>query len=76
MAQKKDINSSSDFINESALVYSPQQAARIICCGYSTLYKMMSEGKIKAFKMGRRTVISKVELERYLASLPVAEFNA
>ena len=40
--------------------------------GRSKLYREMKEGRIVARKIGRKTVFLADEVERYLASLPVA----
>jgi excisionase family DNA binding protein len=36
----------------------------------STLYNLISEGRLEAIKFGRRTLIKGESLERLLASLP------
>jgi excisionase family DNA binding protein len=44
------------------------EAARILRFSRATLYGRISSGAIKAQKDGRRTYITRVELERYVAS--------
>ncbi len=38
--------------------------------GHSKFYELIAEGKIDAFKAGRRTLISVASIRRYLNSLP------
>jgi predicted DNA-binding transcriptional regulator AlpA len=44
----------------------------IINIGRTKLYREMKAGRIVARKIGRKTVFLADEVERYLASLPVA----
>ena len=50
--------------------YTPEQAAYILGCGKTTLFRLLREKKIEGRKLGRKTLIIRVELERFLASLP------
>lgn len=58
------------------LAYSPTEAAKVLGIGRSTLFKLLANGDLSARKLGTRTLLSTDELQRYLASLPKAEFNA
>jgi excisionase family DNA binding protein len=60
----------------SQLSYSPNDAAKVLGIGRSTLFNLLAHGQIAARKLGTRTLIPAAELERYLASLPQAEFHA
>ncbi len=51
------------------LMVSPADAAKRIGVGRTTFYGLMSEGEIKAVKIGRRTLIPIAELERYVDRL-------
>lgn len=51
------------------LAYRLREAAEIAGLSRATLYKLMKEGKLKASKSGRRTLILKTELERYLREM-------
>jgi excisionase family DNA binding protein len=37
--------------------------------GKTTIYKLIKEGKLKTVKLGRKTLVLKVERDRFLASL-------
>jgi excisionase family DNA binding protein len=41
----------------------------------SRLYELFSEGKIRAHKLGTRTLIQREELDRFLDGLPKAAFR-
>jgi excisionase family DNA binding protein len=60
----------------SQLAYSPVKAAKVLGIGRSTIFNLLARGEITASKLGTRTLISTEELQRYLASLPKAEFHA
>lgn len=49
-----------------------RDAMNSIRIGRTKLYREMKEGRIVARKIGRKTVFLADEVERYLASLPVA----
>lgn len=50
--------------------YTPEQAAVILGCGKTTLFRLLKEKQIDGRKLGRKTLILRSELERFLASLP------
>ncbi|GLI94297.1 helix-turn-helix domain-containing protein [Methylocystis echinoides] len=54
------------------ICFSPRTAAKALGIGVTTLYAEMKAGRIAARKIGRRTIIMRTEIERYLASLPSA----
>jgi excisionase family DNA binding protein len=54
----------------SQLGYSVIQAAKAAGCGRSTIYEELTNGKLRARKLGRRTVILASDLATWLASLP------
>jgi excisionase family DNA binding protein len=58
------------------LCYSPVEAAKVLSLGRSTIFNLLARGELVAVKLGTRTLISTEELQRYLASLPKAEFHA
>lgn len=53
------------------LLHPIPDAAQVLGIGRSTLYELISEKKITAIKIGRRTLIAQDELERYVRSLTV-----
>lgn len=53
------------------LTHSPSDAARVVGCGRSAIYRAMSSGSLKARKLGRRTMILDEDLRTWLSALPV-----
>jgi excisionase family DNA binding protein len=54
------------------LAFSIAAAARAADFGRSTLYEALAAGQLKAVKLGRRTLILRAELQRFLDALPPA----
>lgn len=52
------------------LAYSPRDAAHVAGISRAFLYEEIAAGKLACRKLGRRTLILRDELERYLDSLP------
>lgn len=52
------------------LAYSIEEACYATSLGTTKLYELIGAGKIEARAEGRRTVIPRAALERYIASLP------
>jgi excisionase family DNA binding protein len=50
--------------------------AQLIGMGRSTLYQLIGDGVIPARKIGRRTVVLVVDLERFVSSQPPYERSA
>lgn len=59
-----------------SVCFSPSDAAKALGIGKSTLFVLLARGEIKAKKLGSRTLISAVELSRYVETLPDAQFHA
>lgn len=51
------------------------EATTFIGLSRSSLYKLMTAGKIIPRKAGNRTLFLREELEAYMRSLPVGEYN-
>ena len=51
------------------LLHPVPDAALVLGIGRSTLYTLIAQGKIRAVKIGRRTLIAQDELERYVHEL-------
>jgi excisionase family DNA binding protein len=47
------------------------QAVRILGIGRSTLYTLIKEGRLPVRKLGNRTLIMRVDLEQFIAELPI-----
>ena len=54
------------------LAFSVKDACRAVGCGRTTLYSLISSGKIEARALGGRTIIPAESLQRFMASLPPA----
>ena len=52
-----------------------RKSGHIIGAGRSTIYKVLETGELAAVKLGRRTIILKRELLRFLSELPAANFG-
>ena len=55
--------------------FSIPEACLIIGAGRSSVYEALNAGELTARKMGRRTIILKQELLRFLSELPAANFG-
>jgi excisionase family DNA binding protein len=51
------------------LLHSIQDSIRILGIGRSSLYNLITDGKIHPVKIGRRTLIPNHEIRRYVDSL-------
>ena len=51
------------------LLHPIPDAAQVLGIGRSTLYELIADKKISTIKIGRRTLISQDELERYVRTL-------
>lgn len=49
--------------------YTVEEAAKLTGLGRTRLYKELKDGRIKALKLGRRTLIPHVSLEDWLNNL-------
>lgn len=57
------------------LAHSIDGATKALNCGRTKLYQLLAEGRIKAKKLGSKTLIPHSELARLLESLPDADFG-
>jgi excisionase family DNA binding protein len=48
------------------------QTARLLGIGRSTLYCIIKDGHLPVRKLGKRTLILRVDLERFIAALPTS----
>ncbi|MCQ2005701.1 helix-turn-helix domain-containing protein [Rhizobium sp. NRK18] len=48
------------------------QTARLLGIGRSTLYCIIKEGRLPVRKLGKRTLILREDLERFIAALPAS----
>jgi len=47
-----------------------KEAQRFMCCGRTTLWMMVRDGKVTKRKLGGKNVYSREELGRYMDALP------
>jgi excisionase family DNA binding protein len=52
------------------LTYGPADAAAALGVSRAQVYELLAQGELHGRKMGRRTLISRAELVRYIDSLP------
>lgn len=52
------------------LTYTIADACRLLSLGRSSLYAAINAGELEALKSGRRTLISRESLERFVADRP------
>lgn len=58
---------------QEALALSTDEACEIGSFGKNTLYDAIRDGRLKARKIGRKTIILRADLEAYLHSLPTLD---
>lgn len=51
------------------------QTARFLGIGRSTLYMIIKEGQLPVRKLGKRTLVMRADLERFIATLPTLKPN-
>ncbi|WP_432020954.1 helix-turn-helix domain-containing protein [Streptomyces sp. 1222.5] len=51
------------------LLYKPEEAAKALAIGRSTVYELMAGGTLKYIKLGRARRIRRADLEAYVESL-------
>ena len=44
-----------------------EEAAYLLGCGRTTVFRLMREGKLRVVKIGTRTIITRSEIARFLA---------
>ncbi len=52
------------------LAFTIQEAAAVCSIGQTSLYKAIREKQLKARKYGTRTIITRIDLQAFLDSLP------
>jgi excisionase family DNA binding protein len=52
------------------LLVSTRESARRLGIGKTTFFELLKNGRIKAVRLGGRTLVPPAELERFTASLP------
>lgn len=55
------------------LMYSVTDAAKMLGVGRSTLYELISEGRIDTVKVGRRTLVTRPAMERFVMGLSASQ---
>ncbi len=49
------------------LAYSINDAARVLSLGRTSIYSMIADGRLEAFKLGRRTLVKAESIQRLVA---------
>ena len=49
------------------LAYSINDTARTLSCGRTSVYTMIADGRLEAFKLGRRTLVKGESIRRLVA---------
>jgi excisionase family DNA binding protein len=49
---------------------------KMMSIGMTTAYKLMKAGQLNAVKIGKLTMITREETQRFISNLPAAEFRA
>jgi excisionase family DNA binding protein len=57
------------------LGYSPVEAARVVGICRGSVYKLIGAGRLKALKIGSRTIVTRQSIEQLLATAPVAKIH-
>lgn len=57
---------------QEASTLSIAQTVRILGIGRSTLYCIIKDGRLPVRKLGKRTLILREDLERFIAALPTS----
>jgi excisionase family DNA binding protein len=52
-----------------ALLLTPEEAARVLCVGRTTIYGLIKTGELRPVHIGRSCRLARVELERYVDRL-------
>ena len=55
---------------------SVSEACRVAGIGRTKIYEAIADGRLKARKFGKRTLILRADLQAFLASLPVVRADA
>jgi excisionase family DNA binding protein len=61
--------------NHEKLLHTIDRAAEQVAQGRTAIYQLISDGRLKAVKAGRRTLITDESLKAYVASLPAANIH-
>lgn len=56
---------------EDIVALSIAQTTRILGIGRSTLYAIIKDGQLPVRKLGKRTLIMREDLDRFIAALPL-----
>ena len=55
---------------------SVSEACRVAGIGRTKIYEAISDGRLKARKLGKRTLVLRADLRAFLSSLPVVRADA
>lgn len=55
------------------LAYSPEEAALALGLGVTSIYGLLKDGRLKRLKFGRRTLIPRESVQRFLEDLEILD---
>lgn len=61
---------------EKPVAYSLNEAAKLIGIGKTRLYEEIGSKRLRAVKVGKRTLILSSDIQAWLSSLPVADMRS
>jgi excisionase family DNA binding protein len=56
--------------------YSPEEASKLVSMGRTKIFQEIKDGRLKARKMGRKTIILDDDLREYARNLPEREISS
>jgi len=54
------------------LFHTVRETERLLRLSHATIYRLIGQGRLDAKKVGARTLISRISIERFAAELPAA----
>jgi len=58
------------------IAYTPGEACEALRIGRTKFYELLADKKLKAVALGGKTLVARVEVERFLAELPPIRLQA
>ena len=58
-----------DVLATDALLLTPEEAAKVLRVGRTTIYALMKTGQLRPVHLGRSCRLARIELERYVSRL-------
>jgi excisionase family DNA binding protein len=58
------------------IAYSPEEASKLVSTGRTKIFQEIKDGRLKARKIGRKTIILDDDLREYARNLPEREITS